>query len=106
MWCALGNIIPSFIGGGMARTASSSGKLEEFAEDLGRILGTARSKADSWLGQRQAIVKQLTQLLDDGLPLAPPAVGDRKSTRLNSSHTVISYAGFCLKKKNNKCNSA
>src|SRR5438132_11010082 len=29
------------------------------------------------------------------------ALGDRKSTRLNSSHTVISYAVFCLKKKNN-----
>src|SRR5256885_5218930 len=27
-------------------------------------------------------------------------VGDRKSTRLNSSHLVISYAVFCLKKKN------
>src|SRR5260221_2194225 len=27
-------------------------------------------------------------------------VQDRKSTRLNSSHTVISYAVFCLKKKN------
>src|SRR5438034_5426335 len=27
---------------------------------------------------------------------------DRKSTRLNSSHTVISYAVFCLKKKNTK----
>src|SRR5438034_2574907 len=27
---------------------------------------------------------------------------DRKSTRLNSSHTVISYAVFCLKKKNNR----
>src|SRR3989454_7997943 len=27
------------------------------------------------------------------------AVGDRKSTRLNSSHLVISYAVFCLKKK-------
>src|SRR5437588_1867823 len=26
-------------------------------------------------------------------------MGDRKSTRLNSSHTVISYAVFCLKKK-------
>src|SRR2546430_10869998 len=26
--------------------------------------------------------------------------GDRKSTRLNSSHSPISYAGFCLKKKN------
>src|SRR5438034_2544479 len=37
----------------------------------------------------------------------PPATfercgGDRKSTRLNSSHTVISYAVFCLKKKKNK----
>src|SRR5256885_7685440 len=28
---------------------------------------------------------------------------DRKSTRLNSSHLVISYAVFCLKKKKNKC---
>src|SRR5947207_11595038 len=27
------------------------------------------------------------------------ATADRKSTRLNSSHTVISYAVFCLKKK-------
>src|SRR5437588_10875744 len=31
-----------------------------------------------------------------------PLKADRKSTRLNSSHTVISYAVFCLKKKNNK----
>src|SRR5690625_5764431 len=29
-------------------------------------------------------------------------VGDRKSTRLNSSHVAISYAVFCLKKKKNK----
>src|SRR3989454_3632062 len=28
------------------------------------------------------------------------AISDRKSTRLNSSHLVISYAVFCLKKKN------
>src|SRR5256885_11624631 len=28
--------------------------------------------------------------------------GDRKSTRLNSSHLVISYAVFCLKKKKTK----
>src|SRR5258708_13710026 len=27
--------------------------------------------------------------------------GDRKSTRLNSSHQIISYAVFCLKKKSN-----
>src|SRR5947207_11702367 len=32
----------------------------------------------------------------------PVAHRDRKSTRLNSSHTVISYAVFCLKKKKKK----
>src|SRR5256885_10275259 len=31
-----------------------------------------------------------------------PDLGDRKSTRLNSSHLVISYAVFCLKKKNER----
>src|SRR2546427_2225813 len=31
-------------------------------------------------------------------PAAPPGL-DRKSTRLNSSHSQISYAVFCLKKK-------
>src|SRR5699024_11441953 len=31
---------------------------------------------------------------------AAPGVQDRKSTRLNSSHVSISYAVFCLKKKN------
>src|SRR5258708_19896534 len=35
--------------------------------------------------------------------LARPAK-DRKSTRLNSSHQIISYAVFCLKKKNNAHN--
>src|SRR5437588_3413675 len=32
----------------------------------------------------------------------PGVAVDRKSTRLNSSHTVISYAVFCLKKKKKK----
>src|SRR6266478_9427247 len=46
--------------------------------------------------------------LDDGLaPTASKDFGslrglDRKSTRLNSSHSQISYAVFCLKKKNNQ----
>src|SRR5260221_455979 len=43
-----------------------------------------------------------------GLPLAEKILRpiivhkDRKSTRLNSSHTVISYAVFCLKKKKHR----
>src|SRR2546427_7787772 len=32
-------------------------------------------------------------------------LGDRKSTRLNSSHSQISYAVFCLKKKNRNKNT-
>src|SRR5438034_3342958 len=35
----------------------------------------------------------------EGMIVAPCSMRDRKSTRLNSSHTVISYAVFCLKKK-------
>src|SRR2546426_2366980 len=34
-----------------------------------------------------------------GLVVGTPEFIDRKSTRLNSSHLVISYAVFCLKKK-------
>src|SRR2546426_3531130 len=34
-----------------------------------------------------------------------PLEQDRKSTRLNSSHLVISYAVFCLKKKKNRKNT-
>src|SRR5205085_6728430 len=39
--------------------------------------------------------------LGEGLPRSG-ARADRKSTRLNSSHSQISYAVFCLKKKNKK----
>src|SRR5260221_10520439 len=48
-------------------------------------------------------------VLSIGDQLDPEQIGplplrgrDRKSTRLNSSHTVISYAVFCLKKKKTK----
>src|SRR6266487_5784960 len=45
------------------------GAIGGFAEDLGRLLGQARNKAEGWLGQRQAIVKQLTQLRDEASSL-------------------------------------
>src|SRR5438270_9640301 len=38
----------------------------------------------------------------DQRPRAGPSGTDRKSTRLNSSHSQISYAVFCLKKKKKK----
>src|SRR5437762_421727 len=41
-----------------------------------------------------------------GVEAAARVYLDRKSTRLNSSHRCISYAVFCLKKKNKTSNSA
>jgi hypothetical protein len=42
----------------------SDGKLEAFAEDLGRLLGDARNKADSWLAQRKVIAQHLIGVRD------------------------------------------
>src|SRR5256885_3920028 len=53
--------------------------------------------------ERPVVADRPVRLLADqrlGELLVPDAGhGDRKSTRLNSSHLVISYAVFCLKKK-------
>ena len=43
--------------------------IESFAQDLGKMLGTAQKKAEGWLGQRQAIVKSLTELRDTATKL-------------------------------------
>src|SRR5256885_15890468 len=53
-----------------------------------------RAAAVSW--EKQLIPRMSTGAY---VPLRSAACQDRKSTRLNSSHLVISYAVFCLKKK-------
>src|SRR2546427_5793917 len=69
---------------------SGSTKLYETAGDaaaltaIGRCIERMRKAAESTGGR---VVK---------------TIGDRKSTRLNSSHSQISYAVFCLKKKKKK----
>src|SRR3712207_7040402 len=60
-----------------------------------------------------AAAYQYAQTLDDRVVLYGVSMGaaailraaDRKSTRLNSSHANISYAVFCLKKKNKNTNN-
>src|SRR2546421_5690202 len=58
--------------------------------------------------ERMEKIRDITRLADDPANLEGPddgdggngyGGGDRKSTRLNSSHDQISYAVFCLKKK-------
>src|SRR5437762_4710827 len=64
----------------------------------------ARTPGEPAVWARSAHVSadgRLAVLLYDGLSLLRlPELADRKSTRLNSSHRCISYAVFCLKKKN------
>src|SRR5256885_5965700 len=57
------------------------------------VMPSCSSQLSTWQsaspnGQRRSLRRQIGQITD------------RKSTRLNSSHLVISYAVFCLKKKN------
>src|SRR3712207_8355754 len=62
------------------------------------------------IGDRSVILDQVTRIVFHLALLVSlyvtfrghNAPGDRKSTRLNSSHANISYAVFCLKKKKNK----
>src|SRR2546426_8222085 len=57
----------------------------------------------------EAVRRGATLIVTEGAPLPDVAVAqvlvDRKSTRLNSSHLVISYAVFCLKKKKKSSDS-
>src|SRR2546426_9533071 len=48
---------------------------------------------------REVTGKVVNATTKEAVPYATVSVEDRKSTRLNSSHLVISYAVFCLKKK-------
>src|SRR3712207_7600531 len=61
-------------------------------------------RADQAQARRLGVVRVARAVALVGVehqPLAVRRPADRKSTRLNSSHANISYAVFCLKKKNN-----
>src|SRR3989449_7917950 len=68
---------------GLAALVVGAGGAERDARDFRR------------LGDRQVLVEHQDLTIAE----AAEVTGDRKSTRLNSSHGYISYAVFCLKKK-------
>src|SRR2546426_3926404 len=65
-----------------------------FFVDFGKVPMVAAQPAGNGGAATGRLRELLARSIDD--------VGDRKSTRLNSSHLVISYAVFCLKKKKKK----
>src|SRR5438132_5461190 len=63
-----------------------------------RLFGEYHHERAARSGRPLRAPDQALESEDEGIHLRR-AQRDRKSTRLNSSHTVISYAVFCLKKK-------
>src|SRR5258708_18190308 len=60
------------------------------------------------LGNGLAVLPQVARaprrILEEAVRIGVRQARDRKSTRLNSSHQIISYAVFCLKKKKTRLN--
>src|SRR2546427_3485705 len=59
-------------------------------QDLDAITAGNTMAIDQWVASKARAVSAAAAVIEHG---------DRKSTRLNSSHSQISYAVFCLKKK-------
>src|SRR2546422_413227 len=75
--------------------AGTDGELPDAQLGIGRAARSLRSEALVDL-----VVRVDHDLRPGGVEIVPQRLQDRKSTRLNSSHGYISYAVFCLKKKN------
>src|SRR5438034_8416652 len=86
-------------------TTSGSRDLSSFptrrSSDLSNLLSTGRTRLT--LKVIAPLAPRITKRGGPGHDFWGHPNKDRKSTRLNSSHTVISYAVFCLKKKKYGC---
>src|SRR2546430_8864371 len=78
---------------------SSSGTRAKSGSDGWKTLFDGKTFA-GWRGYRMKAMPAKGWRIEDGILKKVGGEQDRKSTRLNSSHSQISYAVFCLKKKN------
>src|SRR5690625_6665761 len=68
-------------------------------DGVGQFEAAVGPVGDGHVGLPVAGEVQVVLALTLGHRRCPGMLGDRKSTRLNSSHVAIAYAVFCLKKK-------
>jgi hypothetical protein len=87
--------------GGVTLTAAAEAKLEGFAEDLGKLLSRAQTRAEGWLDQRKAIADHLVGVRDTaarllaqlGITETPPlARRGRKPGSRNRKPVVVAPA--------------
>src|SRR5690349_23442686 len=77
---------------GKVAACAANGLADEVVKNLGTYAAQKIANLNGLIAQDNAQIK--------GIETAIGNSGDRKSTRLNSNHVEISYAVFCLKKKN------
>jgi hypothetical protein len=65
--------------------ARASKTMVDFAEDLGRLLGTAQAKASNWMNQRKNVIDELTQLRDTANQLLRDLTGGSAATAATRS---------------------
>src|SRR5258708_31257672 len=68
-------------------------------QELGEANNAMASRVIGRQGLNQEVYGSMQANAKESQGLVNELGGDRKSTRLNSSHQIISYAVFCLKKK-------
>src|SRR2546430_15340967 len=106
-------VLPLEIAGDRLRIAVAGEPTSKVLQDLERSYGmpvdlVRVSEADLLKGIHQPAIRSCNTVMSArSSPSGRPSIRtatcqDRKSTRLNSSHSQISYAVFCLKKKKNK----
>src|SRR5947209_15823078 len=86
------------------RILTAGGNAVDAAVAIAGVLGVAQPMmsglgADTFMLVYRASERKLYAVNGSGVAPYAATTGDRKSTRLNSSHANISYAVFCLKKK-------
>src|SRR2546426_2366704 len=88
----------------MSKLQRRIGRERQTLVDARDVLGRRKNERTEELDRYLALEHERQTSLRETRRSAREAL-DRKSTRLNSSHLVISYAVFCLKKKSTRLNS-
>src|SRR2546427_3002506 len=99
-----------YYGCGDSSGSREEGTILQWLEDVSTAISEVRRRTavvqvcliGLRLGGTLAMIAAAQRADPESMVLWDPVVRDRKSTRLNSSHSQISYAVFCLKKKKDK----
>src|SRR5260221_3549580 len=97
--CLVLGLLLALLAPGLAKAAPAAGPLGALQGTLGGGSASDKERSNAIQAQLDAAASATKEADALAQELDRLRARDRKSTRLNSSHTVISYAVFCLSKK-------